>query len=189
MANLKKENGGFKGKNLIVEITKKTEKGAFVVAQVDQSLMNPDKVAAGEHGAKQVPDTNPFINSHKETFKAPDGKDVEFVSHETFYFNSQLDAMRAAAGSKAVEIGGHEVLGIKADLLSTPKNGVIINTKAPMAPTANHRFGKSVLDHQSAVTDAARIYRDASAKARSEAEPVVEEQASVEAQAEEQAEA
>lgn len=187
MANLKKENGGFKGKNLIVEIVKETEKGAYLVAQVDQSLMNPDKVAAGEHGDKQLPDTNPFVNSHKESFQNKEGETVTYVSHDNFYFKSQVDAMREAAGKKSVEIGGHEVLGLKADLLSTPKSGVIINTKAPMGPTTNHRFGKTVLDKQAAVTDAARIYRDASAQMRSEAEPVVEEVVEVEAEAQAEA--
>lgn len=151
--------------------------GKMIETQVDQSLMNPEKVKTGEQQktgmkkyvktgeAQNVADTNPYLNSkNTKVEKGVDGKPYEYVDHKTYYTMDQIDAITKAAGDKAfkMEKGGRtfDVYGVKADLLFNSNNETVINTKKPMAPTANKQFGKDVFEKQEAVTKAAKEYRD-----------------------------
>lgn len=150
--------------------------GKMIEVQVDQSLMNPEKVEKGEQQkagmdryvktgeAQNIADTNPYLESKTvKVEKGADGKPFEFVTHNSFYSVEQVEDIIKAAGDKKFEadINGKKcsVLGVKANLLFS--NGkTVINTKKPMAPTANKQFGKEILAKQEAVTKAAKTFRD-----------------------------
>lgn len=204
MATLTGE-GAFNGVNLIVsrvrghEYTDKESgevKAVYLDVQVDQSLKSPDKILEGKAQA----DTNPHLVSNKTVSKNAKGEDFEWVDHRARYAASQFDKIVAAAGKKTAtiettkEIDGEtktivtDVYGIQGDLMTSTNNKtgrkeLLINTAKPMSATKNPRFGKSVLERQEAVIDAARSYRDAQKAAQAEAGVEVETQAQAEAEA------
>lgn len=178
MATLKGK-GAFQNVNLIVHkphnaVVEKDGKnvGAFLDVSVDQSLKNPDKIKIGKAEA----DTNPHLASH--TQEHPNGG--TYVSHRVFYAQSQLDAMKEAAGKKAATLeNGDEVYGVQADVMKNAKGQLIVNTAKDMGPTKNPYFGKTVLDKQEATILAAREYRDTKIEASrtAQVEPEVETEA------------
>lgn len=143
-------------KNLIVyepvSRSKKPKDVFSLTVQVDQSLLNPDKVRSGEKKA----DSNPYLS----TYKLKNG----FVTHAMTYTKDQFDLIKKAAGGfKPIRnvvkgpIVGY-VYGINASLLIT-KIGFRIDTSKPMKKTKNPQFGTNVLIKQKAVTMAAKEYR------------------------------
>lgn len=163
MATLKGQ-GGFKGVNLIVEDRGAYSKdgkevGHFLDVQVDQSLKKADKILSGDAKA----DTNPHLVS--TGVKGKDGN--TFVSHSTFYSTSQYDKIMDAAGKKVFDAAvpgkddTHKVALVSADLTKNAKGSLIINTAHDMAESKNPYGGKNILEKQSAVTAAAREFRDA----------------------------
>lgn len=172
MANLHDKNA-FTDRSLIVTVQKEldNDKGAFLIAQIDQSLKSPEKVASGEAKA----DSNPYLNSAEKTFQGKDGNDINYIDHSQYYSKGQLDAMRAVAKSTTIE--GKEVLGINASLMRNAKKEILINTKKDLGPTKNPHFGAPVLSSQEAVTSAAKVakaQKDAAKAASKEAEVAVE---------------
>lgn len=176
--------GAFSNRSLIVTSSKagivyedKTKKdvikGRFLDVQVDQSLMNPDKVREGKgpeagketkSGAMTIaPQTNPHLVSNEVDH--PNGG--TYVNHRTYYTEEQYQSMAKAAGKKSFETDkGDQVLGIQANLTKNAKNELIVNTAKPMSATRNAHFGKNVLEKQDAVTKAAREFRDAQREAK-----------------------
>lgn len=173
MATLKGK-GAMQGVNLIAKIgaavhDKETGeiKGHFVEVQVDQSLKKPDKILDGTSMA----DSNPYLSSVEQ--QHPNGG--TYVSHMKYYSESQIDAMRAGAGKKsftAPDAKGqeHEVLGIKANVMKASDGALIVNTKAPIEPTSNPHFGRTVFEKQAAVTKAAKQARAARIEANKAAQ-------------------
>lgn len=141
-----------------------TIKGRYLDIQIDQSKLDPEKVASG----KQAADTNPYLCSEKKHFKDPNtGNEVDFVSHRTFYSESQYQAMKDAADKKVATVaepkgGEGEVLGIVADLgkPNSKSRDVIVRTDRPMSALKHAHFGKNILEKQAAVTMAAKDLRD-----------------------------
>ena len=170
--------GAFSNRSLIVtspkagivyedKAKKDVIKGRFLDVQVDQSLMNPDKVREGKgpeagketkSGAMTIaPQTNPHLVSNEVDH--PNGG--TYVNHRTYYTEEQYQSMAKAAGKKSFEPDkGDQVLGIQANLTKNAKNELIVNTAKPMSATRNPYFGKNVLKNQDAVTKAAREFRD-----------------------------
>lgn len=176
--------GAFSNRSLIVTSPKagivyedKTKKdvikGRFLDVQVDQSLMNPDKVREGKgpeagketkSGAMTIaPQTNPHLVSNEVDH--PNGG--TYVNHRTYYTEEQYQSMAKAAGKKSFKTDkGDQVLGIQANLTKNAKNELIVNTAKPMSATRNPYFGKNVLKNQDAVTKAAREFRDVQREAK-----------------------
>lgn len=86
--------------------------GYYVSAQLDQSLMKPEKVASGktpivtsktqlgDKSAKNYAQTNPYLNSYSKTLpadKSSDGKAHNYTAHLAYYSAKQVKAMREAA--------------------------------------------------------------------------------------------
>lgn len=148
--------GSHKDVSVLFEIMGQNEKGAFVNVQVDQSLKNPDKIREGKSQA----DSNPYLVS-REVDHPNGGK---YVDHTLFYQNSQIEKMKE--GAKAtVKPDGKALYGAKVTVF--PQKGesgkanfsrMVIDTKKPIEPTANPRFGKTTWDKQMAVNEAAKAY-------------------------------
>lgn len=146
--------GSHKDLSVIFEIMGKNDKGAFVSAQIDQSLKNPDKVRDGS----SVADTNPYLVSRE--VEHPNGG--TYVDHSVFYQNSQLEQMMDVA-KETTKPDGKAIYGVKVSAF--PQKGadgkpdfsrMIIDTSKPMEATANPRFGKNTWEKQMAVQEAAR---------------------------------
>lgn len=162
--------------------------GRYLTVQEDQSLKKPDKVRTGEAEAQ----TNPYLNErYSDTMKRKE--------HSVFYYEKQYQAMKKAAGKKSFIADRNgaelEVFGIQAELgygkeavrgkndevkkddkgKTITKQIVIIDTSKPMTPTKNIYFGKTVLDKQAAVTQAAKEYAATQKEAAKEVEGVKEE--------------
>lgn len=86
--------------------------GYYISAQLDQSLMKPEKVASGktpivtsktqlgDKSAKNYAQTNPYLNSYSKTLpadKSNDGKAHNYTAHLAYYSAKQVKAMREAA--------------------------------------------------------------------------------------------
>lgn len=164
MANLKGA-GAHKDVNLLIEVSNSNERGKFLIAQVDQSLKNPDKVREGA----SVADPNPYLSSKEKTLENGD----KFVDHGVFYQNSQIEKMEAVA--KKVEVDGKTYLGLKASVFPNAGDGekskpkfdeLVIDTSKPMAATDNPRFGKTTPEKQANVQAAARDFRAAQREAK-----------------------
>lgn len=140
--------------NLIIEISDKQVKhaydketntvlpdiaGYYVSAQLDQSLMKPEKIASGktpivtsktqlgDKSAKNYAQTNPYLNSYRKTLpadKSDDGKAHNYTAHLAYYSAKQVKAMREAAenvkdGQKARILrttSGRTYMGINAKI-------------------------------------------------------------------------
>lgn len=190
MANLRGA-GKMSKRNLIVDFYKKNAvvdkdtnqiKGYYVDAQIDQSLLNPEKVREGEVG-KQAPDSNPHLNSRERN--SLDGKST-YVDHRFYVAKTALDKMWQASDKKNfIENKDTEderiVMGVNADLFINKDKQVVINTAKEMRPTTNPQFGKTVLEKQSAVTDAKKSF-NAAQKANKEMENQAEVQTEAEVQ-------
>ena len=147
MANLRGK-GALQNASLILQIQGKNEKGAYVVAQIDQSLKNPAKVAEGN----SLADSNPFLNSRE--VEHPEGG--TYVDHGKFYQQSQIDKMLEVA-KETVDKDGKPVYGIEANL-GINNGEVFINTSKDMGPTKNPRFGKNTMEAQENVRAAAKEF-------------------------------
>lgn len=145
--------GAVKERSLIVIVPEGADKSRHPVdVQIDQSLFNPDKIASGAKSA----DPNPHLGLSSPQYYSPD----------------QVVKMREAAGDKVfkAEIDGkmYEILGIKADLIRASNGkGFVVNTAAPMGPTANRQFGENTLIAQTKVTEAV-INRNSELRAEKE---------------------
>lgn len=113
--------------------------GYYISAQLDQSLMKPEKVAngktpivtsktqLGDKSAKNYAQTNPYLNSYSKTLpadKSNDGKAHNYTAHLAYYSAKQVKAMREAAenvkeGQKARILrttSGRTYMGINAKI-------------------------------------------------------------------------
>ena len=119
-----------------------------LTVQLDQSLLNPDKVLAGD----KVADSNPYLT----TMRLKNG----FVTHALRYTKEQFERIRKAAGDSVREVDGKGCFyGINASLIVT-KNGFVIDTDKSITKTENRWFGMKTLDKQRAVTEAAKKHRE-----------------------------
>lgn len=148
MANLRGK-GALQDVSIIFEIAGKNEKGAYVIAQIDQSLKNPDKVREG----KSIADTNPHLNSRE--VEHPNGG--TYVDHGKFYQQSQIDKMLAGA-KEAKTADGKSFYGALVNLGINKDKEIYINTAKDIGPTKNPQFGANTLEKQEAVRAAARDY-------------------------------
>lgn len=182
MANLRGV-GGMKQRNLIAsfadaQVTKKDGKvtGAYLTVELDQSTMTQKDAKAGKA------DTNPYIESHAA--KGKDGQ--EFVSHNVWYSQSQIDAMQNA-GKSVVQSDGRTAIAFKADvqkskdgktgetrmIVLTPKDPAKAkdaeerakiekyNEMHPIGASDNTKFGKDSLAKQEKITTLAKENRPA----------------------------
>lgn len=166
--------------------------GRYLTVQVDQSLLDPEKVRSGEKPA----DPNPYLNTERKTWQDDKGEDRSFTDHSKFYHESVYQQMLAAASKgpkgdgKAKKVASietprgakMEILGIRGNLgkdSRTKEMFVLSGEDYPIVCNTNPKFGQTVLERQKAVTSAARDYRDAQREA-SKSAPAAE----VEAQAE-----
>lgn len=125
-----------------------------LTVQVDQSLLNFEKVKTGEKKA----DSNPYLT----TMTLKNG----FVTHALRYTEKQFEQIKKAAGdnirnvslSQCSRKATGQIYGINASLVIT-ENGFAIDTTKPMTETKNHWFGMNTLVKQNEVTKAAKEYR------------------------------
>lgn len=203
MANLRGV-GGMKQLNLIAswkdsQVTKADGgkgpvNGAFLTIEKDQSLFTQKAAKEGKC------DTNPYLESHKETGKTGN----EYTSHNVWYSQSQIDSM-TKAGTVVKTADGRNAVAFKADVQqSKSKDGekrVIVltpkdvskaktaedkakaekyNEAHPFGPSDNTKFNAKSLEKQEKITKLAkenRPVKEVAVEAEAQAENEVEAQA------------
>lgn len=191
MANLRGV-GGMKQLNLIAswkdsQVTEKDGKvtGAYLTVEKDQTMISQKDAKAGKA------DTNPYLESHEA-----EGTNGKYTSHNVWYSQSQIDAMKSI-GAFAKQEDDRNAVAFKADVqksknektgesriivltpkdaskAATPEDKAKIekyNEAHPFGPSDNKKFdGKSLVKQEkiTAIAKANRPVRDVSASVENE---------------------
>lgn len=164
MADLRKESGGIKGRNLLITVNPKaddvkTKTGgqiSFLDVQLNQTDMKLGDMRSGEAKA----DPNPHVMSVEKPQLSGEGT---FVDHTNIYPKTTVDKIKEQAekdGNMLTLDDGVTVMAVKADLMILGgKEGVKLNPKT--LETSDIKLTPKALDKQRSVKAEAKELRDA----------------------------
>lgn len=124
--------------------------------------------------AELNPEGGGNLNLRTYTYPDPQNKDENRIGHNAFYDVSQIEAIKKAAGKNVApkqdangkKVPNVEVVALKANLVVSSKNGIVLATNQPMEASSLESFGKSGKKAREAMTAQYEAMNDWRAKGR-----------------------